>query len=75
MTRNEFLHALQDMLQSDTALADDTALAGLEEWDSLAFMVLIAFFDKNFGKKLTFEDLTACKTPAALMQLADGAIQ
>lgn len=75
MTRNEFLHALQDMLQADAELSEDTPLAGLEEWDSLAFMVLIAFFDKNFGKKLTFEDLSACKTPAALMSLADGAIQ
>lgn len=75
MTKNEFLAALQDMLQTDTELAEDTPFAGLEEWDSLAFMVVIAFFDKNFGKKLTFEDLSACKTPAALMLLADGALQ
>ncbi|MBD5558642.1 MAG: acyl carrier protein [Desulfovibrio sp.] len=75
MTKNEFLTALQDMLQTDTELAEDTPLAGMEEWDSLAFMVLIAFFDKNFGKKLTFEDLSACKTPAALMLLSGGAIQ
>lgn len=75
MTRNEFLTALQDMLQTDVELQADTPLAGLEEWDSLAFMVLIAFFDKNFGKKLTFEDLTSCKDPAALMLLADGALQ
>lgn len=75
MTKNEFLAALEDMLQTDTELAEDTPLAGMEEWDSLAFMVLIAFFDKNFGKKLTFEDLSACKTPGALMRLAGGAIQ
>lgn len=75
MTKHEFLAALQDMLQTDTELAEDTALAGLEEWDSLAFMVLIAFFDKNFHKKLIFADLSACKTPAALMLLADGGIQ
>lgn len=75
MTRNEFLAALEDMLQTDVELQADTPLAGLEEWDSLAFMVLIAFFDKNFGKKLTFEDLTACKDPTALMLLADDALQ
>lgn len=74
MTRNEFLAALQDMLQTDAELSDDTPLASLEEWDSLAFMVVIAFFDKNFGKKLTFEDLTACKDPAALMELTGGAL-
>lgn len=75
MTKSEFLAALQDMLQTDTELAEATPFAGLEEWDSLAFMVLIAFFDKNFNKKLTFEDLTACKTPADLMQLSGGALQ
>lgn len=75
MTRNEFLTALQDMLQTDAELGEDTPLAGLEEWDSLAFMVVIAFFDKNFNQKLTFEDLSACKTPAALMQLAGGALR
>ena len=75
MNKNEFLKALQDMLQADETLTEDTTLASLEEWDSLAFMVVIAFFDKNFEKKLTFEDLSACKTPAALMQLAGGAIQ
>ena len=75
MTRNEFLGALQDMLQTDAALSEDTPLAELEEWDSLAFMVVIAFFDKNFAKKLTFEDLSACKTPAALINLAGGAIR
>ena len=75
MTRNEFLGALQDMLQTDAALSEDTPLAGLEEWDSLAFMVVIAFFDKNFAKKLTFEDLSASKTPAALINLAGGAIR
>ena len=75
MTKNEFLNALQDMLQTDAELSEDTALAGLEEWDSLAFMVLIAFFDKNFAKKLTFDNLCACKTPAALIDLAGGAIR
>lgn len=75
MTKSEFLAALQDMLQTDAELSADTPLAGLEEWDSLAFMVVIAFFDKNFGKKLTFEDLSACRTPAALMALAGGALQ
>lgn len=75
MTRNEFLDALQDMLQTDDELTEDTPLGSMEEWDSLAFMVVIAFFDKNFAKRLTFEDLSACKTPAALMMFADGAIQ
>lgn len=75
MNKTDFLTELQEILQTDENLLEDTALAELEEWDSIAFMVLIAFFDKNFDKKLTFEDLTACKTPADLMNLADGKIE
>lgn len=73
MTKSDFLTELQDILQTDAPLQESTDLGALEEWDSIAFMVLIAFFDKNFNKKLTFEDLAACKTPADLMTL--GAIK
>lgn len=75
MIKNDFLTELQDILQTDESLQETTELGALEEWDSIAFMVIIAFFDKNFNKKLTFEDLTACKTPADLMALAQGAIE
>lgn len=49
-------------------------LADLEEWDSLAFMVLIAFFDKNFGQRIVFDDLKNCRSPASLIALAKDAI-
>lgn len=74
MTRTDFLRELQDMLQTDEELQENSELASLEEWDSLAYMVLIAFFDKNFGQRLTFEDLGACKTPGDLIALAQGQI-
>ena len=57
MTRQEFLTTLQEMLQCDMELHEDTVLTDLEEWDSLAFMVVIAFFDKNFGQRITFDTL------------------
>lgn len=75
MKKSEFLTELQDLLQTDETLRDSTQLSALEEWDSIAFMVLIAFFDKNFDKKLVFDDLAACKTPADLAALARGAIE
>lgn len=74
MTKSDFIAELQEMLQTDDTLAEDTALADLEEWDSLAFMLLIAFFDKNFGQRITFEDLGVCETPLDIMELSKGAI-
>lgn len=74
MNKQDFLIALQDMLQCEIELHGNTVLADLEEWDSLAFMVLIAFFDKNFGQRIVFEDLTKCRDAASLIALANGAI-
>lgn len=74
MTKSEFISELQEMLQTETDISGDTNLLELEEWDSLAFMILIAFFDKNFGMRITFEDLQACDTPAQIIRLANGAI-
>lgn len=74
MNKADFLSELQDMLQLDEPVSEDTALGELEEWDSLAFMLLIAFFDKNFGQRITFEDLAPCKMPKDLIALAGGEI-
>lgn len=74
MTKAEFLSELQEMLQLAEPLQEDAALGGLEEWDSLAYMVLIAFFDKKFHQRITFEMLGRCKTPADIAALAQGAI-
>lgn len=74
MTRQEFLTNLQDMLQCDQVLEAETVLTDMEEWDSLAFMVLIAFFDKNFGKRITFDMLKPCRTPEDLVALSGGGI-
>lgn len=74
MTREEFLEELQGMLQCESALSADTVLADMEEWDSLAFMVLIAFFDKSFGLRVTFDMLKKCRTPEDLIALTNGGV-
>lgn len=74
MTKQDFLLELQELLQCETSLHEETVLTDLEEWDSLAFMVLIAFFDKNFGQRIVFDDLKNCRSPASLIALAKGAI-
>lgn len=74
MTKHEFLLQFQEMLQCEKALTYDTCLLDLEEWDSLAFMLLIAFFDKNFGLRLTFAQLKNCDTTADIIALSCGKI-
>lgn len=70
MQLTEFLLELQDLLQRDEPLAAGDALADLEEWDSLAVMATIAWFDRQFGKKLTFKDFKSLKHVSDIAALA-----
>lgn len=74
MTTAEFLQKLQDIIQRDEPIAPDDYLWDLEEWDSLAIMACMAFFDKTFGVKATFNQFKDLDTPAALIALAGGAV-
>lgn len=74
MTKTDFFAELQELLQTDAPIDGNIELASLEEWDSVAFMVIIAFFDKYFEKKITFEGLAACKTPEDLVLLSEGGV-
>lgn len=74
MTQAEFLEALQDMLQRDDAVEMGCVLKNMEEWDSLAFMAIIAFYDQQFGIRLTFENLLPCVSVADIAALSEGNI-
>lgn len=74
MTRSEFLLQLQDMLQAENAIDPNCSLADLEEWDSMAIMILIAFFDREFGLQFKFDDVQKCASPEDLIGLANGEI-
>lgn len=62
MTQDEFLTAMQDVLQTEEELTTDTVLDDLAEWDSLSVMATMAFLDKNFGVKTTMADYKELKT-------------
>ena len=62
MTRDEFLTQMQDVLQTDDALASETVLEDLVEWDSLSMMATMAFLDKNFGVKVGLKDFKEMAT-------------
>lgn len=62
MVEAEFLAILQDIIQSETPPALDQPLAEIEEWDSMAVMAVIAYFDTTFGVPLRFDDFAQMKT-------------
>lgn len=70
MQLSEFIAVFQDLLQRDEAVSATDMLADMEEWDSLAIMALIAWFDKNFNLPLTFPDFKALRTVADVAALA-----
>lgn len=69
MQLSEFLLTFQDLLQREEPVAAEDALADIEEWDSLAIMSTIAWFDRQLGIKLTFKDFKELKTVADIAAL------
>jgi len=70
MTKEEFLAEMQDVLQTDDTLTEDTVLNDLAEWDSLSMMATMAFFDKNFGVKIGLKEFKEIDTMAGLIAKA-----
>lgn len=62
MNKEQFLEKFTDILQTEEDLTLDTELESLEEWDSLSAMATIAFFNKEFGIKITHQDISEFKT-------------
>lgn len=67
MTKEEFLVEMQDVLQTDETLTEETVLSDLAEWDSLSMMATMAFFDKNFGVKIGLKEFKEIDTMAGLI--------
>lgn len=70
MTQVEFLENFKDILQTDADITFDMLLEDIEEWDSLAKLSCAAFFDTEFGIKVSFADFEAMKTVADLAKKA-----
>lgn len=75
MNKAEFLVELEDVLQREEPCSENDDLHSYEEWDSLSKMAVMAYFDKNFGVKLTLKDLKEVKTVSDLIKLAGDKIQ
>lgn len=63
MTKEEKIALLEDMLELDCgALAPETLLSSVDEYDSMAKLSLIVLMDEECGKKLTGEQIREFKT-------------
>lgn len=62
MDRGEFLLLLDDLIEAEPGtLQEETQLEGLEGWDSLAVVGLIALVDEHFGLTLNPKAISACR--------------
>lgn len=75
MTKQEFLVELEDILQREEPCSENDKIEDYEEWDSLSKMSLMAYYDKNFGVKLSLKSFENLNTVADLMGLAGDKIQ
>ncbi|MEE3623240.1 phosphopantetheine-binding protein [Nitrospirillum sp. BR 11752] len=70
MNRNEFLAALDEMLELDPGtLTGGEELDGIDSWDSLAVISFIALVDEKFNTVVAGEDLAKAKTVDDLLAL------
>ena len=74
MKKEEFLVALEDILQTEDPVEETQELNDLEEWDSLSKMAVMAYFKKTFGIELVLNALKDIKTPSDLIALAGDKI-
>ena len=53
----------------ENTISEETELASLEEWDSVAKLSLTIMLEEDYGKKLTSEDLKNLKTVKMILDL------
>lgn len=75
MNKADFLVELEDILQREEACNENDVLDTYDEWDSLSKMAVMAFYNKNFGIKMSLNDLKDLKTVEDLIKLAGDNIQ
>ena len=75
MNTADFLVELEDILQREEPCNINDNLNDYEEWDSLSKMSVMAYYDKNFGVKLSLANLKEVSTVSDLVALAGDKIQ
>ncbi|MBP5393355.1 MAG: acyl carrier protein [Bacteroidaceae bacterium] len=72
MEIKEFIDKFAEAIEVEdaSALTPETNFRDLEEWSSLSVMLLIAFYDEEFEKELTQDQIKASSTIQDLYNLA-----
>ena len=75
MNKQEFLEELTEIMQLDETIAENAVLAEFSEWDSMAFLGVISFFDMEFGKDVPVEELKKITTVDQLITVCGEALE
>jgi acyl carrier protein len=67
MTKSEFVTALAEELELEVEINESTDLKGLDEWDSMAAMILIGYVSNTFDVTLTADDIKEISTVESLI--------
>ena len=72
MEIKEFIEKFAEAIEVENveALNAETEFHELDEWSSISVMLLIAFFDDEFGKEITTADIRGAKTIQDLYNFA-----
>lgn len=68
MTKQEFISGLKEELEVEVTLENTTNLKELDEWDSMAAMLLIGYVSNEFNVTLTSDDLENISTVDSLIE-------
>ncbi|MCG9737613.1 acyl carrier protein [Shewanella insulae] len=72
MNKQEFLNALEEILELDeNTLKGDEVLMDIEQWDSLAFLSVIAMADEHFDIVIQGDKLEEINTVSDLVALVE----
>ena len=73
MNKQEFLNQLEEILELDTnTLKGNEVLLDIEQWDSLAFLSIIAMADEHFDIVIQGDKLEQIKTVDDLVALVQA---
>ena len=74
MEIKDFIVKFADAVEVEeiNSLETSTEFRQLDEWSSLSVMLLIAFFDEEFGKEISEKDIKACTTIQDLYDFANA---
>lgn len=74
MTISQFLEELREILQRDTAVNVDDVLEDLEEWDSMAIMSCMVWFESRLGITHPYGFFLEQETVRDLIKVGEGKI-